>query len=242
MRRLLSFLAVAVVATLTTACHRGEAGHSSASPAPSTAVSGAPSAVPSKTATSKPPKGVASAISRARKVAGANEMRSIQVGSFCLQAPTDWIQTNTGTRREVAFGTRDGKLGVSVMVIPPDKAEKFLKVHSVNPLPGMTAVLQPSLSGRKTVNGLTVLTSGGTVGYGGGRRYDARFWVYRGPNGVLVLNAFDGIASYRKALDAMCASVQEVDRKATALTASEPNLWPPFSVLARRLSRYQTQN
>lgn len=204
------------------ASHFAVAAGASPSAASSKAVS-AKTATPESAASAKP----ASAVAHE-----GGETRDLRLGAFQFSVPVDWMQTNTGTRREVAFGTRDGRLGVSVQLVPATVSKAFLAAHAKHPLPEMTASLDPAQSARLTVNGLPVTVTGGTVGYAGGHRYPARFWVYRGKDAVLIINAFDGVHLYRRAVNTMAQSVRAVaSSHVTAPTASHVS---PFSYIERR--------
>lgn len=236
MKRLAIILAIVLIACTGVFFYRRSKSHSasasaSASAVPPTTSSATPAAAKPGDAKAASAKSAATkAASKTTKARG--ETRDLRMGLFQFSVPVDWMQTNTAAHREVAFGTRDGRLGVSLVLVPADKAKAFLTAHVQHPLPEMTASLDPALTSRKKVNGLSVIQTGGTVGYSGGKRYPARFWVYRGRGALLVINAFDGVGAYRKSINAMVSSVHEVGKSHPTATASTPG--SPFSFMERR--------
>lgn len=230
MKRLLVIIVIVSLACTGVFFYRRAASHTAAASTAPPAKAASEKPASGKPATPKSP--VAKSVA-AKPASAGGETRDLRLGTFQFSVPVDWMQTNTGSGREVAFGTRDGRLGLSIQLVPIRMAKAFLAAHASYPLPEMTATLDPALSARRTVNGLPVTLTGGTVGYAGGQRYPARFWVYRSERSVLVINAFDGVNVYRKAIHAVAQSVRPF--KPTHLVAASPSEpGSPFRAMEQR--------
>lgn len=160
-------------------------------------------------------------------------MRDVRFSRYRFQVPEDWMQSSAGNSHELAFGTTDGRLGVSMMLVPRRHLAGYLRTRSMNPLPGTPARLGEVRVANRVINGLPVEVSHGVIHYDGGKTYEVRFWVFRGKDTALVVNAFDGVKLHNREIDAVVRSVRHASRLVSP--SGRPDFWAAMPAVARRL-------